>query len=113
MTGVGEAYYRGGNERVVSWSSHLDPSDGVMIDISPASFGNSPLPGVNDWATYYDFVNGGDSGMGWAMNPVTMAPYPAQVVPRGDYDRILADFRADASARRLGGTYATDATRGH
>ncbi len=98
FNGVGDDYYRWGNEMVVSWSSHLDPSDGVMIDISPASFGNSPLPGVNDWATYYDFVNGGDSGMGWAMNPVTMAPYPAQIVPRGDYARILAEFWADGPA---------------
>ncbi|MBZ0173240.1 MAG: hypothetical protein K8E66_12725, partial [Phycisphaerales bacterium] len=87
FNGVGDDYYRWGNEMVVVWSSHLDPTDGVNIDISPNSFGNSPLPGVNDWATYYDFFNGGDSGTGWATNPVTGLPYPQQVVPRGDYAR--------------------------
>jgi len=95
FNGVGDAYYRSGNEMVISWSNHLDPTDGVMIDISPGSIGNSPLPGVNDWPTYYDFFNGGDSGTGWALNPVTLAPYPAQNVPRGDYGRILAEFWAD------------------
>ncbi len=95
FNGVGDNYFRVGYEMVVSWSQHLDPSDGVMIDISPASFGNSPLPEAGDWEAYYDFFNGGDWGTGLAQNPVTMAPYPAQIVPRGDYGRILAEFWAD------------------
>ncbi len=87
--------YKKGFEMVVAWSSHLDPSDNVMIDISPASLGNSPLPGVNDADTYYDFFNGGDSGQGYTLNPVTGMPYTPQMVPRGDYGRVLAEFWAD------------------
>lgn len=93
--GVGDDYYRYGNEMVVAWSSHLDPADNVMIDISPATIGNSPLPDANDWATYYNFMDGGDSGTGWGKNPATGLAYPANVVPRGDYGRILAEFWAD------------------
>lgn len=93
--GVGDEYYRWGNELVVTWSSHLDPADGVMMDISPATLGNSPLPGVNDWAQYYDRLNGSDWSQGHAINPATGLPYAPQVVPRGDYARILAEFWAD------------------
>ena len=38
-------YYKWGTEMVAIWSSHLDPSDGVMIDISPASLGKRSAPG--------------------------------------------------------------------
>jgi hypothetical protein len=80
---------------VAVWSSHLDPTDGVMIDISPASFGNSPLPDPENPESYYNFFEGGDSGTGYDLNPVTGQPYPPQIVPRGDYGRILAEFWAD------------------
>jgi hypothetical protein len=93
--GVGDDYYRYGNEMVVAWSSHLDPADNVMIDISPGSIGDSPLPDVNDWPTYYNFMGGGDSGTGWDTNPATGLAYPTNIVPRGDYGRILAEFWAD------------------
>lgn len=90
------ADYKWGFEMVAAWSSHLDPSDGVMIDISPGAIGNSPtLPSTAQFAQYYDFTNGGDSGTGHALNPVTGQPYPSQVVPRGDYGRVLAEFWAD------------------
>lgn len=95
FNGVGDAYYRWGFEMVSAWSSHLDPTDGVMMDISPGAIGNTELPGVNDWATYYDFANGGDIGTGHANNPVTGLPYAPNVVPRGDYTRVLAEFWAD------------------
>lgn len=90
-----EDYYKWGFEQVAMWSSHLDPADGVMIDISPASFGNSPLPGVDDYEAYFDRENGGDWGSGYTLNPVTGVPYTPQIVPRGDYTRILAEFWAD------------------
>ncbi len=99
FNGVGDDYYRWGNEMVAVWSSHLDPSPGkpgaTMIDISPNNFGNSVLPGVDDWMAYYDFFDGGDWGEGWDTNPVTGAPYQPQMVPLGDYARILAEFWAD------------------
>jgi len=89
------SYYKWGFEMVAIWGSHLDPADGVTIDISPASLGNSPLPDPGDYGTFYDFYNGGDSGAGYDVNPVTGQPYEPQIVPRGDYTRVLAEFWAD------------------
>ncbi len=93
--GVDDDYYRWGFEMVAVWSSHLDPSDGVMWDISPASIGNAPLPNAGDYEQFYDFENGGDWGTGYTVNPVTGQPYTPQLVPRADYARILAEFWAD------------------
>lgn len=95
LGGVGDDRYKWGNEMVAIWSSHLDPSDGVMIDISPNSFGNTPLPTVADEQEYYNWLEGGDWGEGHDVNPVTGLPYEPQMVPRGDYGRILAEFWAD------------------
>ena len=82
---------------VALWSSHLDPADGVMVDISPASVGNvqSYPAGFEDYPTFYDAIEGGDASPGHAVNPVTGAPYAPQLVPRGDYGRVLAEFWAD------------------
>ncbi|MBC7893930.1 MAG: vanadium-dependent haloperoxidase, partial [Cytophagaceae bacterium] len=81
---------------VVTWGSHLDPSDGVMMDASPNSLGNSTLPGgIAEYNDFYDFLEGGDNGTGYALNPVTGQPYAPQIVPRGDYSRCLAEFWAD------------------
>jgi len=90
-----DAYYHWGFEQVVMWSSHLDPSDGVMIDVSPASIGNAPLPAPGDYEAFYDRINGGDWSAGHDINPATGQPYQPQIVPRGDYTRILAEFWAD------------------
>jgi hypothetical protein len=79
--GVDDAGYKAGFEQVAIWSGQLDPADGVMIDISPASRGNNPL-GTND-------------GNGHPLNPVTGQPYQKQIVPAGDYYRVLAEFWAD------------------
>ena len=91
------ADYKWGFEMVSAWSSHLDPSDGVMIDISPGAIGNSStLPtSIAQYPQFYDFANGGDPGTGHPLNPVTGQPYAPQVVPRGDYGRVLAEFWAD------------------
>jgi len=93
--GQGDEYYRWGFEMVAVWGSHLDPNDGVMWDISPASMGNSPLADVDDWESYYNWLDGNDWGTGYDVNPVTGLPYEPQIVPRGDYARILAEFWAD------------------
>ena len=95
LGGEGDDYYKWGSELVAIWSSHLDPSSGVMVDISPDAIGNSALPDAADYETYYDFLNGGDSGKGHPVNPVTGQPYEPQVVPLGDYARVLAEFWAD------------------
>ena len=89
--------YKRGFSMVAVWSSHLDPSDGVMIDIAPSRVGNVlryPSSG-RESDEFFDYFNGGDAGLGHATNPVTGAPYAQQLVPRGDYTRVLAEFWAD------------------
>ncbi len=82
---------------VSTWSSHLDPSDSVMWDISPASIGNIPNypTSFTDHRNFYDLLNGGDPSLGYTVNPKTGQPYAPQIVPRGDYTRVLAEFWAD------------------
>ena len=89
--------YKWGFSMVSIWSSHLDQSDGVMIDISPASIGNiATLPtSFDQYDSFYDFFEGGDASQGHDLNPVTGQPYEAQMVPRADYARVLAEFWAD------------------
>ena len=89
--------YKWGFALVAVWSSHLDAADGVMIDISPASIGNvQQFPtDLAAYDTFYDFLDGGDASQGYAENPVTGMPYAQQLVPRGDYARVLAEFWAD------------------
>ncbi|MCB0517684.1 MAG: T9SS type A sorting domain-containing protein [Lewinellaceae bacterium] len=89
--------YKWGHELVSVWSSQLDPSDGVLWDISPASIGNiqdypTGIVGLRD---FYDLLGGGDTSPGHALNPKTGQPYQPQIVPRGDYARVLAEFWAD------------------
>jgi len=79
------------------WASLLDPSDSVMIDISPASAGNNTqYPGdLAGLRSFYDLFEGGDISTGRPLNPSTGLPYTPQWVPRGDYTRVLAEFWAD------------------
>ena len=81
IAGVGDADYKAGFVQVVEFSSYLDPADGAMIDISPASRGNNDL--------------GTNNGSGRGINPITGQPYEPQIVPAGDYYRVLAEFWAD------------------
>ena len=89
--------YKWGFSLVSIWASHLDPSDGVMIDISPGALGNiQQYPAsVDEFDQFYDYLDGGDGSQGYAVNPVTGASYVPQIVPRGDYTRVLAEFWAD------------------
>lgn len=95
LGGAGDGLWRRGHEMVVTWSSHLDPADGVTWDISPASMGNVTAPTSGDYEPYYRSLDGGDVGTGYAVNPVTGQPYAPQLVKRGDYARVLAEFWAD------------------
>ena len=92
-----EEYYKWGFSLVAAWSSHLDPSDSVMWDISPAHIGNiaSYPTDLGDYANFYNRQNGLDPSRGREINPATGEPYPEQWVPRGDYARVLAEFWAD------------------
>jgi PAP2 superfamily len=66
---------------VLRYSSELDPTDGVVVDIGPASFGDSSL-GTND-------------GDGYEVNPITGAPYEPNPTLRADYVRSIAEYWAD------------------
>lgn len=79
--GADSEIYKTTFEQVVRWSGLLDPTIGAVIDISPASLGNNTL-GTND-------------GQGYSVNPATGLPYTPEMVPAGDYYRVLAEFWAD------------------
>jgi hypothetical protein len=94
--GKGDLAYKSGHEMVSVWQSHLDPTDGIVWDISPASLGDAGLPDPGNPQAYYDYYGGGDLvGNGYPVNPVTGQPYAPEFVPRGDFARVLAEFWAD------------------
>lgn len=67
--------------QVIRKTAELDVDDGVQIDIGPGSLGNNSL--------------GADDGAGYVLNPVTGEPYAPNVVPRGDFTRVVAEIWAD------------------
>lgn len=88
--------YRKGFMQVLFWSAHLDPTDGILWDISPGAFGNmEDLPETREEIEKFYDVSDGPPGEGHPLNPHTGQPYPSQVVPRGDFTRVLAEFWAD------------------
>jgi hypothetical protein len=66
---------------LIRLASYLTPDDPTLMDISPASYGNNPL--------------GSDGGTGYPVNPVTGQPYTPQLVKRGDFGRVIAEYWAD------------------
>ena len=91
--------YKLGFSMVSIWGSHLDPTDGVLWDISPGALGNTSIDEFpteyEDYPSFYNILEGGDIGTGHSQNPVTGQSYQPNVVPRGDYARVLAEFWAD------------------
>lgn len=89
--------YKWGFSLVAAWSSHLDPVDSIMWDISPGALGNlQEFPkSFYDYDDFYQLLNGGDIGRGHSINPITGKAYVPQIVPRADYARVLAEFWAD------------------
>ncbi|MDT0558439.1 FG-GAP-like repeat-containing protein [Ichthyenterobacterium sp. W332] len=91
--------YKWGFSMVSIWQSHLDPSDGVVWDISPGAIGNTDISNFptdfQDYPSFYNYLEGGDVGTGHALNPITNSPYEPNLVPRADYTRVLAEFWAD------------------
>jgi hypothetical protein len=77
----GDAAYKEAAVEVLRYSSELDPSDGVVVDVSPGALGDNPL-GSND-------------GAGHDRNPATGEPYAPNPVLRADYARALAEYWAD------------------
>jgi hypothetical protein len=72
---------KGWISEVLLKESEADTSDGATLDVSPGAYGHNSL-GAND-------------GTGWKVNPVTGKPYAPQVVLRGDFARVMAEFWAD------------------
>ncbi|OUR99370.1 hypothetical protein A9Q86_12420 [Flavobacteriales bacterium 33_180_T64] len=91
--------YKLGFSMVSIWGSHLDPADNVLWDISPGAIGNTDIStfptSYEDYPNFYNVIEGGDIGQGHNINPITGQPYQSQLVPRGDYTRVLAEFWAD------------------
>ncbi len=89
--------YQRNFEMVAIWSGLLDPADNQFIDISPGAIGRhaDPLPMPDGYFDYYNEYGGGDSTGGLRQNPITGEPYAPNVVKRGDYARVLAEFWAD------------------
>ena len=77
---------------VIRASSMLTTDDNEMIDISPGAIGNNSLEFEGDFGTnsfqIYD-------GRGYLTNPITGQPYTTNLVRRGDFARVLAEFWAD------------------
>ena len=80
-----EAKFKADALHLIRLSSYLDPNDGVMMDISPASRGNTPNAPFTE---SYDQA-------GYAVNPSTGLPYEPEMVKRGDFYRVVAEFWAD------------------
>ncbi len=77
---------------VLTASSHLTPDDPTIMDISPATYGNNSLDFAGDYGNgNFDIYD----GHGYANNPVTGLPYTPNLVKRGDFARVLAEFWAD------------------
>jgi hypothetical protein len=81
LGGAGDADYKAQALRVLELASQLSPDDGATLDISPAALGNNPLAS--------------NAGTGHPLNPATGRPYAPQIVPRGDFGRVLAEYWAD------------------
>ena len=94
-----DSFYKWNHSLVSVWQSHLDTADGVMWDISPASMGNNlwypTNNSLNEYSAFYNLEEGGDPSLGYNINPITGLPYQTQMVARGDYTRVLAEFWAD------------------
>lgn len=81
LLGTGDAQFRNEVVDAIRRSGQLTPDDGVTTNISPGAFGNNTL-GSND-------------GTGHPINPATGLPYTNNIVKRGDFARVLAEFWAD------------------
>ena len=96
-----ESDYKWGHSLVSLWSSHLDPTDSTVWDISPGAFGlNGFIPAsLEEARSYYQSESGliqnSGAAAGHSFNPATGEPYLAQEVLRGDFTRVLAEFWAD------------------
>ncbi|MBL9171660.1 MAG: vanadium-dependent haloperoxidase [Verrucomicrobiales bacterium] len=81
LDGEGDAGFRSSVVAMIRASSELSPDDGMTVDISPGAIGNNSL--------------GAQDGRGHRINPITRQPYAPNVVKRGDFGRVVAEYWAD------------------
>ena len=96
QTGL-ENMFKWGYVMNIIWASQHTTADGVMIDASPGTQGNVPSypQDFSEYASFYDLYNGFDISQGYTINPATGQPYAPQMVPRGDFTRVLSEYWAD------------------
>jgi hypothetical protein len=83
---------------VNSWSAHNDPWDETKYDISPGSIGPTTglIPGkIQDYNKFFNFVDGGTLNRPNEINPKTNKQYEPNLVKRGDYTRVIAEYWVD------------------
>ena len=95
-----ESDYKWGHALVSLWSSHLDPADSVVWDISPGSFAwdgffPNSMSSARDYYTDEGTPFAEGIEVGHTYNPTTGLPYVPQPVFRGDFTRVLAEYWAD------------------
>ncbi|HKC25880.1 MAG TPA: vanadium-dependent haloperoxidase, partial [Thermoanaerobaculia bacterium] len=81
LGGAGDAVVKDTMVELIRMSSQLDETQEAELDISPGAI--------------FDDSLGADDGAGRPVNPLTGAPYAPNVVKRGDYERVIAEFWAD------------------
>lgn len=81
LGGVGDTEFRNSVNEVIRYSSQLDPTQSMTVDISPSALGNRPV--------------GSYDGSGHAINLATGQPYAENLVNEADYGRVVAEFWAD------------------
>lgn len=89
--------YKWGFVLVALWSGLMDPTDSVMIDISPGGIGHfGDLPEtVADYPSFYNREKGVVNTEPYEINPKTGQPYKPNMVLRGDYLRVIAEYWVD------------------
>ena len=83
---------------VSSWSGHTDPLNNELIDISPGAIGSTKdmLPNnFEEYKTFFDFNKGGTKTTKNKKNPFTGKVYKPNLVKRGDYTRVIAEYWVD------------------
>lgn len=83
---------------VSSWGGHNDPNDSTLIDISPGSIGSTKgmLPKTHEeYIDFFNFMNGGCKTKPNRVNPKTGKAYAPNMVKRGDYTRVTAEYWVD------------------
>jgi hypothetical protein len=97
VNNINSELFKWGHTMVAVWSAQLDPNDTTMIDNSPNSFGNTTIHSstFSELKNYYKFFEGGDTGKGYAINPITNMPYTPNLIKMGDYTRVVSQFWAD------------------